>query len=316
VIAEMTNRENAHRRRATRRGLPPLPVNPLPLKLNASASAPLPPPLHRVFRADWVNAVFIHYRIDPEILQPHVPFDLDLYNGHAYVTLVAFTQQNLRPTVGGRLSAALSRPVGCHEFLNVRTYVRHRGESGIYFIAEWIPNRLSALLGPRLYGLPFRLGRLSYAHDEPGGRVTGSVRAHGVPRDAGTLRFDARAASATFGGARGLDEFLVERYAAYTSTGTGTNRVLRRFRIAHAPWPQVRAEVRLAEATLPRLAGPWWSRAQFAGANYSPGVFDVEIGPPERVNPRATASRLGTVLPLLALPRLDAAPREDKLTKA
>jgi alginate O-acetyltransferase complex protein AlgI len=270
--------------------------------LNAPASAHRPTPLRPVFRADWVNAVFIHYRIDPAVLQPHVPFELDLYKGDAYVTLVAFTQQNLRPTVGGRLSAALSRPVGCHAFLNVRTYVRHQGESGIYFIAEWIPNRLSALLGPRLYGLPFRLGRLCYRHDAARGRVTGSVHAYGVPRDAGALRFEARAASANFDRARGLDEFLVERYAAYTCAGAGENRVLRRFRIAHAPWPQVRAKVRLAEATLRRLAGSWWPHAEFAGAHYSPGVFDVEIGPPQRLDPRPARSCLWTVLPPLALP--------------
>jgi uncharacterized protein len=234
-----------------------------------------------------VDAVFIHYRVDPAVLQPHVPFELDLYEGQAYVTLVAFTQQNLRPTTGGRLAALLSRPVGCHAFLNVRTYVRHRGEAGIYFIAEWIPNRLSTLLGPPLYGLPFRLGKLTYATGAEGaaGRpITGTVRAHGASREAGTLAFEARPAPGTSGPARGLDEFLVERYTAYTSRGAGKKRVLRRFRIAHAPWPQVRAEVRVSDASLPHLAGPWWPQARYAGANYSPGVMDVAIGPPETLD--------------------------------
>ena len=217
-------------------------------------------PFRPVFRADWVDAVFIHYRIDPAVLQPHVPFELDLYGGYAYVTLVAFTQRNLRPTVGGRLAEALSRPVGCHPFLNVRSYVRHRGEAGIYFIAEWIPNRLSALIAPPLYGLPFRLGRLSYMKDQRGG-IHGSVRAHGAPREAGTLRFDARPLSAELHPARGLDAFLIERYTAYTGTPQA-HGPLRRFRIAHAPWPQTRAAVTLIESTLPHLAGPWWPLAE------------------------------------------------------
>jgi len=34
---------------------------------------------------------------------------------------------------------------------------------GIFFIAEWIPNRLAVLIGPRMYGLPYRLGRLNQA---------------------------------------------------------------------------------------------------------------------------------------------------------
>src|SRR5688572_14541278 len=118
-----------------------------------------------LFVADWVEATFIHYALDPRELDPHVPFELDTRGGVAHVSLVAFTQRRLRPSIGGRLAAALSTPLACHEFLNVRTYVRVGGERGIYFISEWIPNRLAALIGPPLYGLPYRVGRLRYAYD-------------------------------------------------------------------------------------------------------------------------------------------------------
>src|SRR6476661_8831060 len=48
--------------------------------------------------ANWERALFIHFAIDPAVLQPHVPFPLDLCEGRAYVSLVAFTQTNVRPT--------------------------------------------------------------------------------------------------------------------------------------------------------------------------------------------------------------------------
>src|SRR5690348_9171346 len=80
--------------------------------------------INPLFVADWTDAVFVHFAIDPRVLQPHVPFELDLYGGKAYVSLVAFTQERLRPRVGGRLAAALSAPLATHHFLNVRTYVR------------------------------------------------------------------------------------------------------------------------------------------------------------------------------------------------
>src|SRR5438477_319014 len=61
--------------------------------------------------ADWRDALFVHFRVDPALLQPSVPLPLDLFDGQAYISLVAFTQHNLRPTIGGRLAAWLSKPL-------------------------------------------------------------------------------------------------------------------------------------------------------------------------------------------------------------
>src|SRR5437868_11246122 len=127
------------------------------------------PAFRPLFRADWRDVLFIHYSIDPDLLAPHVPFELDRFGGRAWVSLVAFTQARFRPAWGGRLSEWLMRPVGTHGFLNLRTYVRGGGASGgraIYFISEWIPNRLTAWVGPKLYGLPLRLARLEYRKEE------------------------------------------------------------------------------------------------------------------------------------------------------
>src|SRR5437016_4346568 len=107
-----------------------------------------------LFYADWLRAVFIHYEADPEALQREVPFELDLDDGMAYVSLVAFTMRDMRPRIGGRLAAWLLKPISTHEFLNARTYVRHGDETGIYFLAEWLSNPLSVLLGPVTFGLP------------------------------------------------------------------------------------------------------------------------------------------------------------------
>src|SRR4051794_7493254 len=90
-----------------------------------AADEPLAKTWRHVFVADWMNAVFIHFAIDPAVLQPFVPFALDLNDGLAYVSLVAFTQRRIRPRWGGRAAAALSGPLATHPFLNVRTYVRH-----------------------------------------------------------------------------------------------------------------------------------------------------------------------------------------------
>src|SRR5947208_7301734 len=146
-----------------------------------------------LFRADWFEVVFLHFEVDPRVLQPAVPFELDVRDGRAYVSLVAFTQRNLRPVFGGRIARLLAAPLAEHEFLNVRTYVRHRGERGIFFIAEWIPNRLASLIGPRTYGLPYRLGELDYRRDAMTGTTDRSIRAAGAELSFCAARPDARA---------------------------------------------------------------------------------------------------------------------------
>src|SRR3569833_1012666 len=93
-----------------------------------------------LFLADWLRPVFIHFEVPAAALQPDVPFELDLRNSKAYVSLVAFTMRRMRPFRGGPFTEWLLQPIANNDFLNVRTYVRYRWEPGIYFLTEWINN--------------------------------------------------------------------------------------------------------------------------------------------------------------------------------
>src|SRR6516165_6761954 len=118
-----------------------------------------------LFYANWDNVLFIHYETEPDALQRRIPYLLDLYHGRAFVSLVAFTMRGMRPRLGRRLGALLFKPIATHHFLNVRTYVTHKGEAGIYFMREWLSNRLAAWLGPWSFGLPYRFGKIEYRND-------------------------------------------------------------------------------------------------------------------------------------------------------
>src|SRR5436190_12345477 len=74
-----------------------------------------------LFIADWNRVLMIHYEVDPARLQTVIPFELDLYKGRAFVTVVAFTLHGLRLHFGGRLTSWVTKPIATHEFLNVRT---------------------------------------------------------------------------------------------------------------------------------------------------------------------------------------------------
>jgi uncharacterized protein len=233
-----------------------------------------------MFLAAWVNVLFIHFEVDRDDLADHVPLELDLHEGKAYVSIVAFTQKRLRPTFGGKLAEWLSRPLAQHEFLNVRTYVRVGSERGIFFMVEWVPKVLAKMIGPRVYGLPYRLGRLQYHVQD------GVMR--GVVEATGRLEFKANVSEAAATCDTGsLDEFLLERYTAFTSR----NGVIRRFRISHQPWPQARVHCRIIDDSL--LTGSNWTRdAHGVGAHFSRGVRDVAIGAPQRLHRRDLAQQL------------------------
>jgi uncharacterized protein YqjF (DUF2071 family) len=229
-----------------------------------------------MFLADWTGALFIHFRADRRLLSRVVPFELDLHDGDAFFSLVAFTQSRLRPTIGGELAAWMSSPLAEHEFLNLRAYVRVNGERGIYFVSEWIPNRLAVLIGPRLYGLPYRLGAIEYENVLNGKPMQGRVA---VPE--GRLIYRAEVEESTLAPAApgSLDHFLLERYVAYTSR----RGICRSFRVQHAPWPQIRMAVELTDASLLASLGGSARDAEMISANFSSGVLDVGISPPTRL---------------------------------
>ena len=227
-----------------------------------------------LFYANWDNALFIHYETDPEILERCVPYDVDLYNGRAFVSVVAFTMRGMRPRFGGPIGELILRPIGTHNFLNVRTYVRYRGEPAIYFMREWLSNRLSVLLGPATFGLPYRLGRIDYRHERAS--LSGNVSAK-----EGQFSYEARSTKNSFEicEGRSLTEFLLERYTAFTQF----RNAKRFFRIWHEPWQQVPANIDILADDLLASCGAWWRDAQLVGADYSPGV-EVWMGWPHKID--------------------------------
>lgn len=227
-----------------------------------------------LFFARWDRTVFIHYETAPEVLQKSVPFPLDLREGRAFVSIVAFDIQRMRPRRGGRLGEYLLKPIGNHGFLNVRTYVRHQGEPGIYFLAEWLSNRLAVHLGPRTFGLPYRFGHLHYEHGQNHRALRGRVLAKQGGLSYSGPRPTCQPSLCTAGS---LTEFLLERYTAFTKHG---NR-RRYFRVWHPAWRQSSVDLTVSTDDLLAFTGEWWREGRVIGATYSPGV-DVWMGRPHR----------------------------------
>jgi len=229
-----------------------------------------------LFFAGWKQALMIHFEVEAGELQCDVPYQLDLYEGRAFVSLVAFTMHGMRLRWGGGLAAWLLRPIATHAFLNVRTYVCHDSEPGIHFLAEWLSNRLAVQLGPATFGLPYHHGHIAYRHDWE----TGAVRGEVVDTSSGKrLGYRAGLSEPVVfrpSESGSFDEWLMERYTAFNSA-KGRKRF---FRVWHPPWLQQPASVTLRDVSLLTQNWSWFNRAELVGGHFSPGFDKVWMGRP------------------------------------
>ncbi len=239
-----------------------------------------------LFIAAWERVLMIHFEVDAEALQHDVPFQLDLWNGRAFVSLAALTMRGMRPRFGGKLAALLFRPIATHDFLNVRTYVHHGEEHGIHFLAEWLPNRLAVWFGPSTFGLPYRYGRIAYDHNWQRRVIQGQVidTTDNICLSYRAMLMEPKTFRRCETGS--LDEWLMERYTAFNSAGVRK----RFFRVWHPPWPQCSAKVKLDETSLLTTNWPWFEHARLVGARFSPGFEHVWMGRPHSIRDSAVCN--------------------------
>jgi len=101
---------------------------------------------------EWNEAIFLHAKIPLDVLRKWVPQQLiiDTFEGHCYVSLVAFTMEKIQP----KYLPALSFISDFHE-INLRTYVTLGDKSGVYFLSIEAQKSLSVWVAKSLSGLPY-----------------------------------------------------------------------------------------------------------------------------------------------------------------
>jgi uncharacterized protein len=101
--------------------------------------------------ATWHDVLAATYAVDDDVLAPHVPpgCALDHLDGAARVSLVAFRFSGTR-VLGMAVPGHRAFPE-----VNLRFYVRRRGERGVVFLRELVPRRAVALAARWLYAEPY-----------------------------------------------------------------------------------------------------------------------------------------------------------------
>ena len=123
-----------------------------------------------VLKAHWRNLVVATYAAPKELLARQLPpgLELDLLDGRAHCSLVGFQFQK---------TSILGIPSPFYRDFpewNLRIYVRHGDQRGVYFVREFVSHRLVSWAGRLSYNEPF---------------VTAPVKVE-IARDAGELKVD------------------------------------------------------------------------------------------------------------------------------
>jgi uncharacterized protein YqjF (DUF2071 family) len=213
---------------------------------------------------EWRSLLFMHWPVPVEALRPLVPaaLSLDLHEGAAYVGVVPFAMQHVRPRWWPKRLA--------FDFLetNVRTYVCHGDQPGVYFFSLEAASRLAVGSARRFWGLPYyyadmsleqRDGEIHYRTRRRASRV-----GHQVRYRLGEVLGPSQPGSLAF--------FFLERYLMFVERGGE----IYAGQVHHAPYPAQHAEILEVRDELVAAAGLRGCGGLPAFAHYASGV-DVEV---------------------------------------
>ena len=197
----------------------------------------------------WRDLLFLHWEIDPHVIQSTLPEGLfvDSFKSKAYVGVVPFWMVDIRP----RFCPPIP-PVSNFLEMNVRTYVHDaRGTPGVWFYSLDANQHLAVKLARAGFKLPYFFAKME-AEKLP---ATGEIRFR-CERDSGEVGFTSeflyRPMGETFSSVPGgLEFFLIERYLLYAY---GNGRLFSG-RVFHKPYVLQKVEARKWDSNALRQNG-------------------------------------------------------------
>jgi len=210
----------------------------------------------------WTDVLFLHYPVSSAELEPLLPAGIepDLCGERAWISFVLFrlhVRPGWLPSVPG-LSSLLE--------LNLRTYVRHRGQPGICFLGMHADNCLAIRVARLLTPLRYLPAHVVY-DSITAGWWRAECRHAENPDHRLSVRFRASGPAKTTS-ADSLDAWLLERYRLFVG---GRDGAVIAADVEHAPWQVSPVEAIIDDHTIATASGVSLTKELYA-AHFSSGV--------------------------------------------
>lgn len=172
------------------------------------------------FYQEWNKVIFLHWEVEPELLKPFLPkaIELDTIDGKAWVSLVAFDMNH----IGMRSFPKLPHISDFHE-INIRTYIKSKGKSSVYFLSMEGSKRSSCNILKVLSKFPYessKMKRTDYSYESQNSTAQNS------------LELIYRLKTESFQKDE-IDIWLTERYAVFQEY---KNKLIE-YDVHHVEWP-------------------------------------------------------------------------------
>ena len=200
--------------------------------------------------AAWRDLLLLNWRVDPALLQPHVPADvkLDPWRGEHFVSVVGFRFLDL---------AVKGVPViGHRDFpeINLRFYVRREVDGevrrGVVFLRELTPRRIVEWVARTVYNEPYETlpMRANIANNKTEYELKQVAQWHGM----------AAHPTAPWREPEAMEEFFIEHYWGYNRQMDGGAM---EYEVTHPKWQTRPAELTRFDLDLESLYGTEWAEA-------------------------------------------------------
>lgn len=210
----------------------------------------------------WHDLLFAHWPVPAEKLRPMIPaaLEIDTYDGSAWIGLVPFRMTGVLPR-------PLPTPCGfAFPELNVRTYVKTAGKTGVWFFSLDAASRIAVRVARAWYRLPYYDAQMSV-------ETTARLPDQRVPHDPAAsdchvrylsrrthrrappaeLHIEYQPTSPVFQAQPGtIEHWLIERYCLFAETRPGC---IGCGDIHHLPWPLQTAEAEIRRSTMLEALG-------------------------------------------------------------
>ncbi len=207
-----------------------------------------PRPVRRpVMLQRWDSLTYVHWPVDPDEVAALLPdgVEVDTFDGSAWVGLVPFHMQGIRPP-----GVPAVPWIGTFPETNVRTYVvLPDGKRAVWFWTLDVPRSPAVLVARAAFGLPYRWAAATV---ERRGDLWSYRSKRRRPHDRAACRLDVRAGVAIPAAeVTAVEHFLTARW------GLATHHLGRIWYgpVDHGAWPLRRAELEVLDDELVAASG-------------------------------------------------------------